>query len=98
VPQRLCDEPPANPLPPPMACDSDQRQMGLQHPITLNLGKAHDFPALDGNDRVDAWSRQGPPGEVTICGVGVNPTLTLLANPPKRPMGTILEHNRGHWV
>jgi len=24
--------------------------------------------------------------------------LTLLANPPKRPMGTILEHNRGHWV
>jgi hypothetical protein len=25
-------------------------------------------------------------------------TLTLLANSPKRPMGTILEHNRGHWV
>ena len=30
--------------------------------------------------------------------LGPNPTLTLLANPPKRPMGTILEHNRGHWV
>src|SRR5262249_40958139 len=24
--------------------------------------------------------------------------LTLLANSPKRPMRTILEHNRGHWV
>jgi hypothetical protein len=31
-------------------------------------------------------------------GVGLIPTLTLLANSPKRPMGTILEHNRGHWV
>src|SRR5262245_38491331 len=69
VPQRLCDEPSANPLPPPMACDGDQRQMGLHHPIALHLGKAHDCPALDGNDRVDAWSRQGAPGEVTICGV-----------------------------
>jgi hypothetical protein len=29
---------------------------------------------------------------------GLIPTLTLLANSPKRPMGTILEHNRGHWV
>ena len=35
---------------------------------------------------------------LTLLGDGPNPTLTLLANPPKRPMGTILEHNRGHWV